>query len=284
MNLNKRLNAQKSAVLALVLVGCATSPTGRRQLQLMPEGQMNDMGKAAFSQMKQQMNVSRDPQANALVRCVSDAVVRAIPRDMAKDNTSWEVVVFDDASPNAFALPGGKIGVHTGMLSVAKTPSQLAAVIGHEVAHVLAEHGNERVSSSLAAEAGMALGSILAATGDPEKAQKRRLLLGLIGVGAQVGILLPYSRAHESEADVLGLDIMASAGFDPREAVTLWQNMAKAGGGGPPEFLSTHPSHGTRIKDLEGRMARAMPLYQEAQATGRTPSCARGEPVAALGE
>jgi predicted Zn-dependent protease len=177
--------------------------------------------------------------------------------------------VFEDDTANAFALPGGKIGVHTGLLEVAKTQDQLAAVLGHEVSHVLAGHSNERVSAEFAAQAGMAALQAVADASNPMHGRA----LALLGTGAQVGILLPYSRAHESEADLMGLDLMARAGFDPRQSIALWRNMASAGGGQPPEFLSTHPSHQTRIRDLEARIPQALPLQEQARARGRRPAC-----------
>lgn len=272
----KKIIVGMSAVI--IAAGCATSPTGRRQLQLMPEDQMSAMGTEAFTQLKQESKISNDARINGMVRCVADSIVAAIPPDLAKKagvpNDKWEVVVFERDDANAFALPGGKIGVHTGMLKIAKTPDQLAAVMGHEVSHVLAEHGNERVSQSIATESGLALAAALAASSDPAKQERRQMLMGLIGLGAQVGILLPFSRTQESESDKLGLDIMARAGFNPQEAVQLWKNMDAAGGGQPPEFLSTHPSHGTRISDLNARMGAATALYEEAQRGGKKPSCA----------
>jgi predicted Zn-dependent protease len=255
-------------------VACATTPTGRKALHLLPSDQMTELGVQAFDQLKSEQRVSRDPQAARYVQCVADSIVEAIPRDLESPK-AWEVVVFDDASANAFALPGGKIGVHTGMIELAGSPAQLAAVIGHEVSHVLAEHGNERVSQSLAAEGGLQLIAALSQSSDPGQQKKRQLILGLIGVGAQVGVLLPFSRTQETEADKLGLDLMARAGFDPRDAVALWQGMEKASKGAPPEFLSTHPSHGTRIENLTARMPEASSLYRQARARGRRPDCVR---------
>jgi predicted Zn-dependent protease len=179
------------------------------------------------------------------------------------------VTVFEDESANAFALPGGKIGVHTGLLEVAKTPDQLAAVIGHEIGHVMAEHSNERVSTAFAANAGVQLAAALSGTDGP----KQQMLMGLLGLGAQFGVLLPFSRTQESESDEIGLTLMARAGFDPRAAINLWENMAQAGGAQPPEFLSTHPSHGTRIEDLRAQMDEAVKIYQQARAQGRRPNC-----------
>jgi predicted Zn-dependent protease len=179
------------------------------------------------------------------------------------------VTLFEEPSPNAFALPGGKIGVHTGLLTVASNQSQLATVLGHEVAHVLAEHGNERISTAYATQTGLSVVESISGAPSPTKSQ----LLGLLGVGAQVGVLLPFGRAQEREADQLGLDLMARAGFDPTQSVALWRNMAKAGGGEPPEFMSTHPSHGTRIQDLEARMPGAVLLETGARERGRRPRC-----------
>lgn len=253
------------SVLLMVAVACATSPTGRRQLQLFPESQMNEMGATAFLQLQEEVPVTKDPVVNQYVDCVAKAITAQL-----KGERSWEVLVFNDDSANAFALPGGKIGVHTGLLKVARNQDQLATVIGHEVGHVLAGHSNERVSTSFATNAGLQV--VAALTGGSGSAEQQ-LAMGLLGVGAQYGILLPFSRVQESEADIIGLRLMAQAGFDPRASVALWENMEKAGGGQPPEFLSTHPSHGTRIKGLQKDMPEAMKLYQQAQAAGRKPNC-----------
>lgn len=256
------------ALLPLLLIGaaaCATSPTGRRQVILLPAGQMSQMGVTAFEQMKAEQTVEDDPATNAYVRCVALALTKEV-RKGAPPN--WEVVVFRDPTANAFALPGGKIGVHTGLLDVAKTPAQLAAVVGHEIGHVLARHGNERVSQSVLAQGGVA--SAGAIFSDPEKA---KLAMGALGMGAQFG-MLSYSRDHETEADKMGQQIAARAGFDPAGAIQLWQNMAAAGGGGPPEFLSTHPSHTTRINDLRAWLPETNQLFGAAKTAGRNPACA----------
>ena len=257
---------------AFVVAACTTSPLGRRQLKLYSEAELARSGAAAFEQMKKKVPQSSDRRTNRYVRCVADAVLSSVPGAIPEH---WEVVVFEDDSANAFALPGGRIGVHTGLLEVATTQDQLASVLGHEVAHVLAGHANERVSQATLAETGLAVAQV--AAGHPSPAQQQ--LFGLLGVGAQLGILLPYSRSHETEADLIGLDLMADAGFDPRQSVTLWENMsrqaAKAGSGQPPEFLSTHPAHGTRIHDLEARMPSAMQRYEAVRAAGRTPACVR---------
>ena len=256
------------ALTLVVALGCATSPTGRRQLKLFPDAEMAQMGVAAYDKLKTEMPVSDDARATAYVRCVADAVTAAV-QDRRFASTAWDVTLFEEASPNAFALPGGKIGVHTGLLKVAVNQDQLATVLGHEVAHVLADHGNERVSNATAAQTGLNAVAVLSGAASPQQQQ----LMGLLGLGAQVGVLLPFSRTQEREADALGLDLMARAGFRPEESVKLWQNMGAAGGDQPPEFLSTHPSHGTRIADLEARMPGAVLTASGVRSRGVRPDC-----------
>lgn len=249
--------------LALLLVACATSPLGRRQLLLLPEDQVSQMGVTAWSQLKSQQRTVSGAQAD-YVRCVTDAITSVLDT-----RQQWETSVFADDTANAFALPGGKIGVHTGLLEVAQTPAQLAAVIGHEVGHVLAQHSNERLSIQFATATGLQLAQVLGG----ETTQEKQMLFGLLGVGSQVGIALPFSRKHESEADIIGLQLMAKAGFDPRESVTLWQNMARANGDGGIEFLSTHPANATRIRGLQENMDEALAIHRQAVAAGRQPDC-----------
>jgi predicted Zn-dependent protease len=271
MKRNHQLLIQSVSVfVAIGLVACATSPLGRKQLILMPNSQMEQMGAQAFSELKKNTPQETRAEVNTYVRCVSDRLLRqsesAIPAE------KWEVLVFRDSSANAFALPGGKIGVHTGLLRVARTDAQLAAVIGHEIGHVLARHGSERVSENLVAQLGLqATASIL---GEKNSA-RRGLLLAALGVGAQVGVLLPHSRTQESEADWIGLRLMAKAGYDPKESAQLWRNMLKEGGGAPPEFLSTHPASERRIEDLDARIPDALPLYEKARSESSASKCVR---------
>lgn len=251
----------------LLVAACATSPLGRSQLVLFPESEMTQMGLSAYQEMKQQTPASSSSSTNRYVQCVSEHIVRALPNGNPSD---WEVTVFDDGQANAFALPGGKIGVYTGLLDVAENQDQLATVIGHEVAHVLARHSNERVSTNFVTQSGLQLAQVAAGASSPMKQQ----LFGLLGLGAQVGVTLPFGRKQESEADLLGLDLMANAGFDPRASVLLWQNMAKASDGQkPPEFMSTHPSNERRIVDLNERIPSAMKLSLAARQSGKTPDC-----------
>lgn len=248
-------------LLALALLtGCQESPTGRNQLALVPDAVMADIGQQSFAQMKEQNPVLNDPGVNSLVQCITRELVRAAATEYptAPMPPSWEVVVFRNDTPNAFALPGGKIGVHTGLLRVAQNPAQLATVIGHEVAHVLADHGNERLTQELGLKAALLLVGLFT---ESEIAEDQ--LQNALGIGAQLGITLPFSRAHESEADRMGLTIMARAGFSPEQSVELWRNMARASGEQPLEFLSTHPNHDTRIADLSARVESANQLFRE---------------------
>jgi predicted Zn-dependent protease len=250
-------------LVTLLLNACATSPTGRTQFVFLPEAQVDQMGLQAFNDLKQQKPASTNSKYNQLASCIARAITQ-------ETGGNWEVVVFEDASPNAFALPGNKIGVHTGMLQLVDNQDQLAAVIGHEVGHVLAKHSNERASQEMAVNSGM---SVIQAVSAPQTVMGQAAL-GMLGIGAQYGILMPYSRVHESEADKIGLDLMARAGFDPRQSIGLWQKMDRAAQGQQPiEFMSTHPSHATRIQDLEKNMPQAMGLFQQAQAAGKQPHC-----------
>ena len=241
------------SVLTAGLLACATSPLGRNQFLLMPADQMDEMGSTAYAQMKQEKPQSKNSREVNYVLCVSNAITSTLG-----GSQQWEVTVFQEDSANAFALPGGKIGVNQGLLKVAVNDAQLAAVIGHEVAHVLAQHGNERLTQELGIKALLLLVGLFS-EGD---ADSERIIQAL-GLGAHLGIALPFSRAHEEEADVMGLELMASAGFDPRESTQLWRNMAAAGGGQPLEFLSTHPNHESRIEELQARMNEAFQRYQK---------------------
>ncbi len=244
--------------------------TGRRQLTLIDDAKMDALGVAAFASIKKEGKLSQDRELNKYVGCVVAGIVAVVPREHGPKNGRWEVLVFEDDTPNAFALPGGKIGVHTGMLDLAATPGQLAAVLGHEVAHVLLQHGNERMSQSILADAALSTASVAAGAASP---QYQDLIVGGLGVGAQFGVLLPFSRKHENEADEVGQIFMAKAGYYPAEAITLWQNMARMSGEGPAQWQSTHPSDETRIQRLRANLPRAMKAYNKARAAGRNPTC-----------
>lgn len=248
-------------LLVPLLIHCSTSPTGRRQILIVKDAEMNEMGTLAFSEMKTKTPIDTSAVANSYVNCIVSAEL-AVTSDTTGVE-SWEVVVFKDNTPNAFALPGGKIGVHTGMFPIAKNKDQLAAVIGHEIGHVIARHGNERVSQNQLAGGSVKL---LENLGKP-------MVAGALGMGAKFGILLPFSREHESEADLIGLELMAKSGFDPRQSVELWKNMSALGGNKPNELLSTHPSDATRMKHLNAAMPNALALWEKAKAEGKRPNC-----------
>ncbi len=253
---------------AALLAACATAPTGRTQLMIVSDSEMSRMGAAAFDQIKSQGKVANDPRRERYVRCIADALIAELPSPWREQ--TWEVALMADDSANAFALPGGKVGVNTGLLKVATTPDQVAAVVGHELGHVVAKHGAERMSQQLAAQGAMAAAAVAGAASGNDNAQA----LALLGIGATVGVLLPYSRLHESEADELGQRYMAAAGFDPRAAATLWENMqADAGGSRPPALLSTHPDPARRAERLAARAPSLLPIYEAARTDGRAPQC-----------
>lgn len=263
MTIVHRHSVACAALALLVVSACATSPLGRRQLMFVSEGELEEMGVAAFEQMKSEGTVSKDARTNAYVTCVATAITRALTPEEG-GGQPWEVRVFADDSANAFALPGRKIGVHTGLLKVAQNQDQLATVIGHEVGHVMANHSGERVSSQMAAQG---VAAIVAAAGDPSS-PLNTVAQGALGLG-----VMAYGRKHESEADEIGLYLMARAGFDPRQAVPLWENMSAAGGARGPEFLSTHPSPETRIRDLQAKTPKALRIAEQTWSAGRKPDC-----------
>ncbi|ABV38011.1 peptidase M48, Ste24p [Shewanella sediminis HAW-EB3] len=241
----------------ILLSGCAThqSPTGRNQVLLFSSQELEQMGTSSFAQIKKQEKISQDAATNRYVDCVASRITAVLPNS----GLPWDVVVFESEQVNAFALPGGHIGVYTGLLHVAENEHQLATVIGHEVAHVLAKHSNEQVSRAQLSGIGMQIADAALGAGG---ISNKELYMAALGLGAQVGFILPYGRKQESEADIMGVELMARAGFDPSQSIALWQNMAKHGGEQGPELLSTHPSHGHRIDDLAQMQQQVMPLYQ----------------------
>lgn len=252
---------------AALLAACGSSPTGRTQLKLLPEDQVAQMGETAYAQMRKEQPVETGTPTSRYIECVARAVTAVVP--VPEGGRAWDVTTFQGDQVNAFALPGGNIGVYAGLLRAARTPAQLATVIGHEIAHVQAEHANARLSTQYATEAGL---SVIQALGQGTPLQSRQAM-ALLGLGAQVGVLLPFTRAQESEADVLGLRYMAQAGFEPEAALQLWRNMAQAGGPATPAFLSTHPSDERRLQTLQDHLPQAREQYRQARARGRQPDC-----------
>ncbi len=238
------------------LTSCETMP-------ILEDRDVNQMGVEAFEKIKKETPIERDPKTNEYVKCVANRIL-----SVAKDDTGveeWEIVVFKSEQINAFALPGGKIGVYTAILKVAKTQEQLAAVLGHEVGHVIKRHGKARVQTQIITMGGMkVLEGILGS--DPN-------IMGALGVGTQYGVILPFTRTQESEADIVGLELMAKAGFNPNGAVELWENMKNTSGSGLPEILSTHPAPDTRIRQLKEQLPKAMGIYQYVVSTNPKANC-----------
>ncbi len=243
------------------LAGCTTVPvTGRHELNFVSADQEVQLGLSSFDQLKKDTPISHDPAANALVQRVGRRIAEVAAKDLP--NAQWEFVVFESKEANAFCLPGGKVGVYTGILPITQNDAGLATVLGHEVGHAVAHHGASRMSHAMVAQGlGEAAG---AAIGSSSYAQYQNLFMGLYGVGSKVGLELPYDRAQESEADHIGIIYMARAGYDPREAVAFWQRFAaynKQQGGSQDSFLGkflrTHPVDSQRIEALQALLPEA---------------------------
>lgn len=257
-------------VLSFVLfIGCAKVPlTGRKQFTPIPHSQMVSLGKSNYTQVLQESSVSDNEEYKQMVQEVGARISNAVEEYLRQNELSeriegyeWEYKVLESEQVNAWAMPGGKIAFYEGILPVCEDEAGIAVVMGHEVAHAIAQHGNERLTQGLATQlGGLALSEAL----DQEPEQTQQLVMTAFGVGVQVGVLLPYSRLHEKEADELGLYFMAMAGYDPREAPAFWQRMQqRSDASPPPEFLSTHPSPEKRIKHLKKLMPKALPYYRD---------------------
>ncbi len=256
---------------SLLFPGCQTNPyTQRSQFLLLPSGYLSQMGASTYSEVLQDPKVilSSDPREIEPVKRVAARIIEAAKRSKYAEAAKifdWEVTVIkDDKTQNAWALPGGKIAVYTGIFPIARNEAGLAAIMGHEVVHALAEHGGERMSQGLVAQLGMIAGAIALSTQGLNPAL-HDLTMQALGLGVQTGVLLPFSRQHESEADYIGMLLAADAGYDPREAIRIWERMAFASERAPPEFLSTHPAHGTRITNLTEWMPEAKNVYEHVQ-------------------
>ncbi|MGM0377295.1 MAG: M48 family metallopeptidase [Bacteroidota bacterium] len=253
-------------VIASVIAACSTVPiTGRRQLNLLPASQMMSMSLTQYQQFLKENPVSNDEEKTEMVKNVGNRIANAVEdyfeqNGMSQriENFEWEFNLIDDDTPNAWCMPGGKVVVYTGILPVTEDETGLAVVMGHEIAHAVARHGNERMSQEMSVQLG---GAALSAALDEKPEQTQNIFMAAYGLGSQLAYKLPYSRTHESEADQLGLIFMAMAGYNPRESVDFWQRMSEQGGQKPPEFLSTHPADETRVKKLREFMPEAMKYY-----------------------
>jgi len=255
--------------LVLLLSGCSeVAITGRRQFNLVPDTTMNSLGFQAYSEFLSKNQISKNYSDTQLVKRVGNRIQKAVEQYCAQNNMSdvlrgyqWEFNLIEDDQLNAWAMPGGKMVVYTGLLKVTQSEAGLATVIGHEIAHVFAKHGAERMTQGLVVEMG---GIALSKALSNKPAQTKNLFMQSYGVGTQVGVLLRYSRVHENEADHLGLIFMAMAGYNPNEAVNFWQRMAIAKQGPQPiEILSTHPADSTRIENIQKLVPKAMQYYKQ---------------------
>ena len=262
--MNKRIIA---LFFLAVLVGCARVPfTGRRQVKLIPSQELHSLAVESYRDFMNQHKLSDNSQQVAMVRDAGDRISKAVEqyaRDHGlKDRVEgyeWEFNLIESDQMNAFAMPGGKVAFYTGIMPVCKNESGVAVVMAHDIAHVIARHGNERMSQQLIAQMG---GMALALALEEEPQRTREIFMAAYGIGATVGVILPYSRLHESEADKIGQYFMAMAGYHPSEAIAFWERMqAMSEGAQPPQFISTHPSHETRIQKLRDNLSGAMKYY-----------------------
>jgi predicted Zn-dependent protease len=269
--MNTVLKIKLAVLCGLLLLHTSCSEvvfTGRKQLNLVPDSVMNSMSFQSYSEFLSQNKLSGNAEQTRMVKNVGGRIQNAVERYCAANNLShlldgyrWEFNLVEDPAVNAWAMPGGKVVVYTGLLPVARDDAGLAVVMGHEIAHAIARHGAERMTQGLIVEmGGVALSQAMA----DSPAATKDLFMRSYGIGTQVGVLLPYSRVQETEADRMGLIFMAMAGYNPNEAIGFWQRMSasKKGQAGPPEFLSTHPADATRINNIKNLLPEAMQYYK----------------------
>jgi predicted Zn-dependent protease len=258
-----------TVIAVFFIYSCSTVPlTGRKQITWIPSSQMLQLSYQSYNQVLQENKLSNNQRYKQMVSTVGNDIKNAVQEYFQKINKSealenyrWEFHVLAEDVVNAWAMPGGKVAFYEGIMPICQDEAGVAVVMGHEIAHAVAEHGNERMTQGLVQQG---LGTALAVALQNEPEQTQQVALAAYGVGSTVLGVLPYSRLHESEADKLGLVFMAMAGYDPREAPKFWTRMAQqSGGGAPPEFLSTHPSHETRIENLNEWIPEAMKYYRK---------------------
>ena len=255
------------AAAAFVVSACSSTPSQSSRAEMEAESAR------AFNKMRASMPLVTDRETIDFVACVAQAVVEQL--EPPYNDIEWELAIFEQEAVNAFAMPGGKIGVLSGILKITENQDQLATVIGHEIAHVTAGHSVSRASRDDLTRVGINVASIILGGGYSGATYTAQQALA---AGAAFGISLPYKRGQESEADVIGLEYMARAGFDPRESVPLWQRMDAGAGKRPAEFLSTHPASETRIENLINEWQKTLPLYNQAREEGRIPDCGGKSP------
>ncbi len=267
MHIFKHFQILSLFIVFLFLSSCATVPiTQRNQLTLVPDSQLIQLSADSYQEVLKDAKLSTNPKEVEPVVRVGKRLANATEQylqsqGLPTDHFNWQFnVIKDDDTINAWCMPGGKIAVYTGILPIAQNDAGLAVVMGHEIAHAVANHGNERLSQGLLVQLG---GAALSVALQKQPEQTQQLFMQAYGAGSQVGVLLPYSRLHESEADRIGMILMAIAGYDPREAIPFWQRMNQAGGERPPEFLSTHPAPASRIENLRQYLPEALKYYRQ---------------------
>jgi len=258
-----------STILCLVaVISCSTVPiTGRKQINLVSDSEMMAMSFSNYDQFLKENKLSTNKEQTEMVKRCGEKIAKAVESFMAEKGWSnqisgfeWEFNLVDDETPNAWCMPGGKVVFYTGILPLTQDEEGLAVVMGHEIAHAIAKHGNERMSQQMAVQG---LGTALAVAIDEKPEQTKAIYMTAFGLGSQVGVMLPYSRMHETEADKMGLIFMALAGYNPEASIPFWTRMSQMGGQKPPEFLSTHPADQTRINDLKAYMPEALKYYKK---------------------
>ena len=256
------------AIILLVWNGCSSVPlSGRKQLSFIPASEMNALGLTSYKETMASSKLSTNAEQTGMIKGTGERISIAVEQYMKAQNKSsaisgfqWEFNLIDDPTINAWCMPGGKVAFYTGILPLCQNEAGVAVVMGHEIAHAVANHSGERMSQQLVVQLG---GTALSAAMKDKPQQTQQIALSVFGAGSQVGVLLPYSRQHEFEADRLGLIFMAMAGYDPNEAPKFWERMkAASGGGAPPQFLSTHPSDAKRISELQAAIPEAMKYYK----------------------
>ena len=255
-------------VIVLMINGCSTVPlTGRRQVSILPESEMVAMGLTNYETFMKENPPSKDTKNAAIVKEVGNNIAAAVTKYFADNNLqdrltgyNWEFNLVDEDVANAWCMPGGKVVVYSGILPLTQDNNGLAVVMSHEIAHAVARHGNERMSQELIVQLG---GVALSEAVKEKPTETQNIFMTAYGAGSQLGVMLPYSREHELEADKLGLIFMAMAGYDPESAVPFWERMEASGGAKPPEFLSTHPSDATRISKIKAALPEAMKYYNK---------------------
>lgn len=260
--------------LLLPVSGCQRNAEGRKVLQLIPSRDLRMQAERAYRDQLKGVKLSKSGRHLKIVNRVTDRITAQAEKMYGEHcrGFRWEVqLIDDDKTVNAYCMPGGKMAVYTGMLKVAQNEAALAAVMGHEVAHALLKHANERMTHAKGLQLGLALGQVAIKEAEIKDGRYDKYLLAALGLGGQVGLLLPYSRIHESESDKMGLKLSAAAGYEPMEAARLWERMKAQSKGAPPEFLSTHPSNDRRIRDLTAMTPSVQHLYN------RSPRYGKGE-------